>query len=230
MIGEFWRSPVWAECETPSPKNQVQGWPPTCSQIAQIVVIIKRNLARCRTTSWTEQTWAKLTVLIPIQQQQNVKQTTGLLMMTVQPVCQRGKDPVCIHTWISWSRLAQRWSGWMPRQRCSPEGFCRKKHLYRGNLIYLLRTASDEISLPWQSDLVVKKKWKLTKMKCQNEMKIEASLANLAVFCSFHSLVVCSVIKDKRWKPKRGELLQWKSIQRSLPFQIVIFHPAYESM
>ena len=64
------------------------------------------NLARWRTTSWTEQTW--------------VKEHKLCWRRSRPPVCRRDRDPACIRTWTSSSRLAQMWSCWRPRQRCLP--------------------------------------------------------------------------------------------------------------
>ena len=110
-----------------------------------IIVMNKTDLARCRTTSWTEQTWKKI--------------VGDFHRFLKTPGCQKGKDPACIHTWTSWSRLARRWFYWTHHRRCSPKR--RRRHLekrprlWKVHLINLLRTASDEISFPCQSNLVV---------------------------------------------------------------------------
>ena len=72
-----------------------------------ITVMNKTDLARCRTTSWTEHTWKKI-----VGECHRFLKTPG---------CQKGKDPACIHTWTSWSRLAQRWFYWTHHRRCLPE-------------------------------------------------------------------------------------------------------------
>ena len=49
-----------------------------------ITVMNKTDLARCRTTSWTEHTWKKI-----VGECHRFLKTPG---------CQKGKDPACIHT------------------------------------------------------------------------------------------------------------------------------------